>query len=204
MENSLSRQILLSILGIAILIVAVVGVSYAVFTSTISGEKINTLSSGTISMSYVEATNGISMVNAMPISDSEGKKLSGDNNTFDFVVSTTIAGKTTVNYEIVAEKIISDKEMLNDNDVRIYLERQVGDSYVPVLSGDVLSFVSNEEETDDLAPKMTLYRGSFTNESSKKSEFSERFRLRMWLSEEAIIDDISRSFQIRINVNGNV
>ena len=33
MDNSLSRQILLSILGIAIFIVAIVGVSYAVFTT---------------------------------------------------------------------------------------------------------------------------------------------------------------------------
>ena len=43
MDNSLSRQILLSILGIAILIVAVVGVSYAVFTTSMDGSKINVI-----------------------------------------------------------------------------------------------------------------------------------------------------------------
>ena len=75
MENSLSRQILLSILGLAILVVAVVGVSYAIFSTTLSGSKINTLSSGTINMSYVEVSNGISIINAMPMSDTDGKAL---------------------------------------------------------------------------------------------------------------------------------
>ena len=51
---------------------------------------------------------------------------------------------------------------------------------------------------------MILYRGSFINTEAVKAEFSEKFRLRMWLSDEAVIDDISRTFQIKVNVNGKV
>ena len=38
-------------------------------------------------MSYVEVSNGISIINAMPMSDEEGKKLVGNDYVFDFVVS---------------------------------------------------------------------------------------------------------------------
>lgn len=207
MENSLSRQILLSILGLAILVVAVVGVSYAIFSTTLSGSKINTLSSGTINMSYVEVSNGISIVNAMPMSDEEGKKLVGNDYVFDFVVSSNIAGVTTVDYEVVAEKVLVNGASLADNDVKIYLEKMVGDQYVAVpLTSPPQEFKANGVDTDlgSHADDMILYRGSFTNTEAVKTEFSEKFRLRMWLSDEAVIDDVSRTFQIKVNVNGKV
>lgn len=207
MENSLSRQILLSILGLAILVVAVVGVSYAIFSTTLSGSKINTLSSGTINMSYVEVSNGISIVNAMPMSDEEGKKLVGNDYVFDFVVSSNIAGVTTVDYEVVAEKVLVNGALLADSDVKIYLEKMVGDQYVAVpLTSPPQAFKANGVETDlgSHTADMILYRGSFTNTEAVKTEFSEKFRLRMWLSDEAVIDDVSRTFQIKVNVNGKV
>ena len=206
MENSLSRQILLSILGLAILVVAVVGVSYAIFSTTLSGSKINTLSSGTINMSYVEVSNGISIINAMPMSDEEGKKLVGNDYVFDFVGS-NIAGVTTVDYEVVAEKVLVNGALLADSDVKIYLEKMVGDQYVAVpLTSPPQAFKANGVETDlgSHAADMILYRGSFINTEAVKAEFSEKFRLRMWLSDEAVIDDISRTFQIKVNVNGKV
>lgn len=207
MENSLSRQILLSILGLAILVVAVVGVSYAIFSTTLSGSKINTLSSGTINMSYVEVSNGISIVNAMPMSDEEGKKLVGNDYVFDFVVSSNIAGVTTVDYEVVAEKVLVNGVSLADSDVKIYLEKMVGDQYVAVpLTSPPQAFKASGVETDlgSHAADMILYRGSFINTGAVKTEFSEKFRLRMWLSDEAVIDDVSRTFQIKVNVNGKV
>lgn len=207
MENSLSRQILLSILGLAILVVAVVGVSYAIFSTTLTGSKINILSSGTINMSYVEVSNGISIVNAMPISDEEGKKLVGNDYVFDFVVSSNIAGATTVDYEVVAEKVLVNGASLADSDVKIYLEKMVGDQYVAVpLTSPPQAFKANGVETDlgSHADDMILYRGSFTNTEAVKTEFSEKFRLRMWLSDKAVIDDVSRTFQIKVNVNGKV
>ena len=64
-DNS-SKQILLSVLWVAILVVAVVGVSFAAFTFTGTGTKENRISTGTISMTYSEDTNGIFITNALP------------------------------------------------------------------------------------------------------------------------------------------
>ena len=50
-ENS-SKQVLLSVLGIAVLVVAVVGVSFAFFTYSKTGEKNNTLTTGNIFFNF--------------------------------------------------------------------------------------------------------------------------------------------------------
>ena len=68
MEQSESRNILLSVLGIAILLLAVVGVTYAVFTFTSESNRENHISTGSISMNYIEGiTNVMTITNAIPI-----------------------------------------------------------------------------------------------------------------------------------------
>lgn len=207
MQNSLSRQILLSIFGLAILIVAVVGVSYAVFVTTLTGSKENEITTGTISMSFVDKNDGISIMNAMPMSDSAGMKLSAKNEVYDFVVNSTISGVTTVNYEVVAEKIFSDKIQLDDNSIKLYLQRYDGGKFVdtPITSAPlnfkpagVVSKIGSPENG------MILYEGSFSNASTTKKDYSETFRLKMWVDDDAIVDSISRNFKIRISVYGKV
>lgn len=208
MQNSLSRQIILSILGIAILIVAVVGISYAIFVTTLTGTKENEITTGTISMSFVEQNDGISIKEAMPLSNQEGKLLSGDNNVYDFVVSSVISGVTTVDYEVVAEKIeFSDNQKLSDGNVRLYLQKMEKNQFKDtVLTSNPKPFIPNNEESvlGSPAEGMTLYKGSFDNKSTDKKSFNDSFRLRMWVSDDTVLDDIQRTFKIRINVYGKV
>ena len=92
MEQSESRNILLSVLGIAILLLAVVGVTYAVFTFTSESNRENYISTGSISMNYIEGiTNVMTITNAIPISDEVGMK---QEDYFDFQIYAKIAGKT--------------------------------------------------------------------------------------------------------------
>lgn len=48
MQNNSSKQVLLSVIGVAILVVAVVGVSFAFFSYTRTGENVNEVRTGTI------------------------------------------------------------------------------------------------------------------------------------------------------------
>ena len=66
MEENSSRKVLLSVLGVAILVVAVIGVSFALYSTSSTG-KVNSISTGTITMSYTEPSNGINLTNALPI-----------------------------------------------------------------------------------------------------------------------------------------
>ena len=69
MEKNDSKEILFSILGIFILVILVIGISFAAFSFSQTGEKTNTITTGTISMTYSEQDNGINLVNALPITD---------------------------------------------------------------------------------------------------------------------------------------
>ena len=179
MENFKSRQVILSIIGICILILAVVGISYAVFSLTLKGSEENKLTTGTISMSYIEATNGISIDNAMPISDEEGKSLSSESEMFDFTVSADISGITTVHYEISAEKINDYSEQVLDKDIRLYLQRRSGDSYVDTpITATPKAFIPLEEDSSIGIPagEMLLYSSTFSNNSSLKKSFNSIFK----------------------------
>ena len=131
MKDNNSKQVLLSVLGVAILIVAVVGVSFAAFSYSQAGEKVNTITTGTITMSYSEDTNGINLTNALPMSDTAGKALQGDGNAFDFTVSATITGTTTINYAITASK--EAESTIPDDGVKVYLTSMDGEADSEIL-----------------------------------------------------------------------
>ncbi len=121
-KKDTSKQVLLSVLGVAILIVAVVGISFAAFTYSKAGVKENVVHTGTLSMKYTEVTNGINIENAMPMTREQATAAVpgahstnstdetidthtySDDNVFDFTVEASITGNTTINYEVVAQK----------------------------------------------------------------------------------------------------
>lgn len=195
-SNGSSKQILLSVLGVAILIVAVVGVSFAAFTYTGEGEKVNVLSSGTIMMTYTESSTGISINNAMPVSEDVGKNLSGDGEYFDFTIQTSIKGKANVAYEVVA--IRDDSSTIPDEYVKLYLQKG---STLGTYTDEVLlptQFIPINEDNKFGAPKgsMILDSGSF-NQSS-----TVYYRFRMWLDPSYVVTSNSETYSVKINVYG--
>ena len=51
---------------------------------------------------------------------------------------------------------------------------------------------------------MILYEGSFENNTAEKKSFNDYFRLRMWVSDNTILDNIIRKYKLKINVYGKV
>lgn len=196
MRDNSSKQILLSVLGVAILVVAVVGVSFAAFTYTGVGTKENKISTGTISMTYTEDTNGISITNAFPMSDEAGKLLSGTEEKFDFTVASTITGVATIQYEIAAKK--TDTSTLNGTDVKLYLEKLVGESYQEAMAPKVYTESTANSDVGTPSGSMILYTGSHSTSTT------DNFRLRMWLADTAVIDNQgeSKNFTVKVNVYG--
>ena len=109
MENNLSKNILLSIIGVAFLIIAVVGVSYAVVLTTSSGTDVTKLDYGNVSMSFIGKENALSITNIYPLPDVEGKQLVGGSNVLDFNISSVVPANSKLKYEIVAEKVYDDE-----------------------------------------------------------------------------------------------
>lgn len=202
-----SKQIILSIVGISILIIAFVGVSYAAYNSFISDSNSNMISTGTISLSFNNQSKSVSMNSMMPMSDEVGKNLTGDGNVYDFVVRTNLAPHTTLNYEISAVKLKTDTEMLSDDSVKLYLQKYDLNQYVDTPITSIPQHFNALTEDSFLGSKkgtMILYSGTFSNTSDEAKDLSENFRLRMWVAQNTIIDSVSRNFNIKLNVTAKV
>ena len=197
MKDNNSKQVLLSVLGVAILVVAVVGVSFAAFTFSQTGEKTNTITTGTISMTYSEPDNGINLVNALPITDVQGKALSGTNNVFDFTVSSTINGNNpvTVSYAITA---VSSNSTVDSSAIKIYLTNMDNNADSEILAPTKISSLTTTTGNEAYnAPSGEFILSSGTMNSSS----SHKYRLRMWVADD-YTNTTGGSYTLKVNVYG--
>ena len=197
MKDNNSKQVLLSVLGVAILVVAVVGVSFAAFSYSKTGEKVNTITTGTITMSYSETTNGINLTNALPMSDGVGKALSEEEQYFDFTVSANITGTTTINYAITASK--EEESTLPDTAVKVYLTDMDGTADTQILAPTKVSGLTpttGSERSGTPSGQFILHTGTFGATSSHD------YRLRMWVADDYQVTGASATYKLRVNVYG--
>ena len=197
-----SKQIILAILGISILIIAFVGVSYAAFNFPLSSQE-NTIVTGTISLSFPNDIDSVSIANAMPVSDDVGMQLTGDGNVYDFSVDTILSKNTTINYEISLEKTAITSTSLSNENVRFYLQRKDENGYVATpITATPQPFIPLVEDSFLGSKKgnMVIYSGTFSNTTDADQQFRQSFRLRMWIAQDTVIDSISRDFKVRLNV----
>lgn len=190
------RQILLSSLAILILITAVIGITYAVWSQTFKGQKENTITTGKISFSYVESeTNNIKIENALPISDDKGKKLNGNTETFDF----TVSNDSTVNvkYDVF---VTPYKNEMDDRYIKVYLTDQ-NDMALKPYTDEVPTYNMLKDYKEEGNSKI-LYSSELTN--VKKSE---KLRLRVWVSDKFDNKDNptqSYIFAFKVNVRARM
>ena len=103
---NLSNKKEIIIIGLMLLLViALIGVSYAAFRFIGEGSKLNTITTGSITMSYEESDNTISLNGALPTTDKTGMVRLNPGEYFDFTVSSTITGDVNINYEISAKEV---------------------------------------------------------------------------------------------------
>lgn len=198
MKNDSKKQLVLSIIGIIVLVVAVVSVSYAAFSYSKAGEKVNTITTGTITMNYTEPTSAISISNALPMTDASGKALTGTNNTFDFTVAATIAGSTTINYAITATKDASST--LADTAVKVYLT-SANDVTVEKAPTKVSALTKTGASEASGAPSGQYILKTGTTAAT----VSTIYRLRMWVADDYAGESTgitSKTYKLKVNVYG--
>ena len=200
-EKVSSKQILISILGVAILIVAVVGISFASFTYSQTGTKINTITTGTITMNYSEPSAGITLKDALPMTDASGISLTGSGNTFDFTVNTTIQGKgtTTINYLITASEVNTS---FPNTGVKVYLTSN-DDKTVELAPTKVSELAITESNNAAGAPtgQKILKSEAITTTDTEVNQ-TVSYRLRMWVADDYTDSSKSGTYSIRVNVYG--
>ena len=209
------KQLILSIGLILVLVLMIVGISYAAFQFTGPGSKVNSITTGAITMKYTESTNVINMTGALPTTDETGKKRLNEGEYFDFTVSSTIQGNANINWEIALE-LMPFKKMFDANFVKVYLtelddagnETQVVEPTIFTnLDMDANEYtgkparvkrtVEGIEDTIEI-PILTLYS------TSANKSFSKKYRLRIWVDESYNPqgDGGDLPFSIKINAYG--
>ena len=196
------KQLLLSIGLVLILVLMIVGISYAAFKFVGLGNKPNTITTGAITMEYEESTNTISMTGALPTTDATGKVRLTAGEYFDFTIKSNIQGNTNINWEIAAEDITpsSAKKMAGKN-IKLYLTKLNGDKEEEVMAPKVYSATTSANtKTGRPSGVMSLATGTMSTSETTN------YRLRMYVDEDYNPqgDGGGLSFSVKINAYGKV
>lgn len=170
----------------------ILGLSYAIFQYSREGTKENTITSGRLSFFYDEkeaAGNGIYLVNALPMSDEDGKELSGSNSVFDFQVLATTKG-SPIFYEVVlywTDKS-TDANILPASAIKTYLTEIDGVTETPVSTtvteNGTVKLYSELQDSIYFDPD-SHHKVLYQEMISKNTEnYQKGFRLRLWIKED--------------------
>ena len=196
------KALILSIIGLIGLVIVTVGITYAVFTYTKLGTTDNTVTSGTLKFLYTENTGvktGIKLTNALPISDTQGKSLDGDNNFFDFSIDATNTGTEAIPYEVTLRK--KSTSTLGEDYVKVYLTDRTEATEKEEL--EPTNFNKLTQTNIDVGNEIekTIYNGTV---NGGEVSYKKDFRLRMWIDETSNQTDINgKEFTAMVNVYSN-
>ena len=194
------KQLLLTIGLVLVLVLMIVGISYAAFKFTGLGKKENTITTGAITMKYTESTNTISMNNALPTTDATGKVRLTAGEYFDFTLSGTIKGSENINWEIAAEDVTTASRKIDGKYIKLYLTSlDENNNETEVMAPKVYTTESTENTyTGRPAGMMSLAKGTTS------TSFSTKYRLRMYVDESYNPqgDGGNLAFSIKINAYG--
>lgn len=182
--------------------------SIAYFSHARGGLKENSIKIGDITFQYIESGsvgNGISITDAFPISDEEGKLLIGEGNIFDFKITANLSSDV-LEYEVVVDKLESSTLPLDA--VKFYLtditngvEKEISTT---INSDNKVKTLDEFLDTEILgATGKTIYQGTI---GRNIKGYEKKFRARMWINEEIDWTDnsyMNTSGKFRINVYAN-
>lgn len=195
MENN-SKQAVLSIVGIAILVIAVVGVSFAFFTYSKTGTTNNVITTGSITFTYNEV-NELSLTNQFPVDPTTGK----GNATFDFsVVGNLPTTSNAVNYTVTAiAGTVPDTYVatnrLADADINVYVTATGGGTVSNGYDGTNGAVAGNSTSGFQIASGTIAATGA---------SITHNYTMTMWVNQTVTISDTDTSKTYRASTGGPV
>ena len=196
------KQLLLSIGLVLILVLMIVGISYAAFKFTGLGTKPNTITTGAITMEYEESTNTISMTGALPTTDATGKVRLTAGEYFDFTIKSNIQGNANINWEIAAEDITASAKKMDGKNIKLYLTKLDSTGAETQVMAPKVYSASTSANTKTGRPSGVMSLATGTMSASETTNY----RLRMYVDEDYNPqgDGGGLSFSVKINAYGKV
>ncbi len=166
------KQVIAALLGVGLLVISVIGATFAFFTYSKVGTKDNVISTGAISFSYDEGASGLTLTNSFPVTDVVGSA----GTAYQFTVSGSRTGAASIGYTIsaVVGDAISGKTRFSDSLVKLYLTGSGSNGTLASFPAAAISSLP-----------LTLGSGTITSASST----THTYQVRMWISDAVAISD---------------
>ena len=179
------KKKIILIIVILLVMMTVIGVSYAYWLLTFSSHNPSKLVTSCLNLSLTNEKNNINLVNAYPITNEEGKKLTP----YSFTITNTcdLFASYTVNLEILENNTLPIK----------YISSMINNENIIKLS--------------ELEDTQTTINGSVTSKILAKGSLgagdSVDYNLRLWMSEDVTPEDtdaMNKNFKSKVVVTASV
>ncbi len=171
--------------GLVLCLVAVIGITFAFFSTGGTQDTANTFTSGCLNIELTDASSSINLTNTYPISDVEGV----DSTSYDFTIRNTC--DTPTNYIINLESLNEVSNSLNADYIKVSLSSNTVDNVISKLS-------DNPNTTPELDGAYTLYTGNLGANETKT------YHLKLWIDYDATVEQAAnKTYSSKINVIAN-
>ena len=174
--------------GLVLCLVAVIGITFAFFSTGGTQDTANTFTSGCLNIELTDASSSINLTNTYPISDVEGV----DSTSYDFTIRNTC--DTSTNYSINLESLNEISNSLNADYIKVSLSSNTVDNVISKLSDNIVTI----PELDGAYEAYTLYTGSINAHEEKT------YHLKLWIDYDATVEQAAnKTYSSKINVTAN-
>ena len=111
MENK--NTLIFSIVGVVVLIILVVGISFAMYSFAGTGTRENVIETGSVSLDCDFTT--LTLTNQYPSTDAVGSALTGENTSATCTMAAEMNGTMTINYELALVDIVPGNTLTSEH-----------------------------------------------------------------------------------------
>ncbi len=181
-------------IGLIIALLSVIGISYAYWMFTIHQTDENLVTSKCFEVTMLKAGKGITLENAYPVTDEEGKSQDG----YTFTIKNTC--NTLAYYQVNLEELVLDGQTKRLDSK--YIKVSLNDSKGKILSEYTKVEPTLKEEDTDVEEKIISDKShKLTSDSLDPGEEKE-YTLKLWMADStpAIDEVMNATFESKVSV----
>ena len=183
-----STKITFLVAGALVILIGIIGITYAFFSTGGNQEQANTFTSGCLNISLTDASASINLTNTYPVTDLEGL----DGTSYDFTITNSC--NTSTNYSINLESLNQVSNSLSADYIKIALSSDTVNNVISILNDNT----SVTPEIDGAYEAYNLYTGTLGASETKT------YHLKLWLDYDATVEQAANKvYSSKINVVAN-
>ena len=167
MEKKKRNILVLTVLLIGV--VAIIGVSYALWSLNLIQTGQNDIASSCFNITFTDKNN-ISLQKAYPILDEDGKKLTP----YEFTITNTCDSYASFNVNL---EVLNTTTLTNNDAVKVMISSKTGDTETEINTNLLSSYKTTTKTLDNAKTSFNLTTGYLNAKESKT------YTLRLWLDE---------------------